>query len=97
MRWDREKREGRCLDISIALISNLNDLQIERTPCFIGHLGITIQSKRSTVTMERSIVDRFKNFVIVGSRWTVQMKRLRCVYKMPSIASLESRSDGPDV
>ena len=41
------------------------------------------RSKRSTVTMEQSTVDRFENIMAVGSRWTVRMKRLRCVYKTP--------------
>ena len=94
--WDRETQEGRCLNRSIALISNSTALQIRRTCLFIGHLGVTVRSKRSTVMMERSTVDRFKNIVAVGSWWTVWMKRLRCVYKMPRIAPLGSRSDGCD-
>ena len=94
--WDREIREGRCLNRSIWLISNSNALQIGRTCLFIGHLGVTVRSKQSTVMMERSTVDRFKNIVAVGSRWTVRMKRLRCVYKTPWIAPLGSWSDGRD-
>ena len=49
------------------LISNSNALQFGRTLCFIGHLGVTVRSKRSTVTMKRSTVDRFRNVAIVGS------------------------------
>ena len=41
------------------LISNSNALEFGRTPHFIHILGVTVRSKRSTVAMERSIVDRF--------------------------------------
>ena len=57
-RWNREKREGRCIDSSNRLNSNSDAYKCRRTSCFIGHLGVTVRSKRSTVTMERSIVDR---------------------------------------
>ena len=33
---------------------------------FIGQNFVTVRSFRSTVTMERSIVDRFENIVVVG-------------------------------
>ena len=43
---------------------NLVDFQLEclehqRTCPFIVHLGVTVRSKRSTVMMERFIVDHF--------------------------------------
>ena len=53
--------------MSIGLISNSNDLQIERTCLFVGYLGITVRSKRSTVMMKRSIVDHFKHIATVES------------------------------
>ena len=65
--WNREIREGRCLNRSIGLISNSNAYKSEEHALFIGYLGIIVPSKRSTVTMERSIVDRFKNVAAVGS------------------------------
>ena len=65
--WNRETREGRCLNISIGLIFILNALESERTSLFIQVLGVTVQSKRSTVTMKRSIVDRFDYIAAVGS------------------------------
>ena len=63
-RWDWGNQEGRCLDRSIPLISNSNGLEDRRTPLFIHILGVTV---RSTVTMKRSIVDRFENIAAVGS------------------------------
>ena len=95
-RWDREKRERRCLNRSIALISNSNALQIGRTSCFIGHLGVIVRSKRSTVTMKRSTVDRFKNIVADRSRSTIWMRSDEMRYKMHVISLLGSRFDGPD-
>ena len=65
--WNWETQEGRCLNRSIRLISNSNTLQIGRTCLFIRYLGVTIRSKRSAVTMKRSIVDRFKHIAAVGS------------------------------
>ena len=50
-----------------------NALELGRTDRFIGVLGVTVQSKRSTVTMERSILDRFKHVVAIRSRRTVWM------------------------
>ena len=70
--WDRETREGRCLNRSIALISNLNGLQIGGTPRFLGILGVTVRSKQSRVTIKRSTVDRFENIAIVGSEMELQ-------------------------
>ena len=95
--WNRDVREGRCLNRSIFLISNSNLLQIRRTPCFIGHLGVTVRSKRSTVTMERSIMDRFRNVAAVGSEMERQDELFEIHYKTHEIASLRSRSDGRDV
>ena len=64
----RETRgEERCLNRLIALISNSNALEHRRTPLFIHILGVTVRSKRSTVTMKRSIVDRFENIAAVRS------------------------------
>ena len=65
--WNREIREGRCLNRSIGLISNSNALQIGGTPLFIGYLDVTVRSKRSMVTMKRSIVDRFDYVAAVRS------------------------------
>ena len=45
---------------------NFECLEHRRTPLFIQILGVTVRSKRSTVMMERSIVDRFKNVATVG-------------------------------
>ena len=73
----RETR-GRCLDRSIRLISNSNRLNIGGTPHFIHILGVTVRSKRSTVTMKRPTMDRFKNIVAVGS-W---MERLDAIVEM---------------
>ena len=56
------------------LISNSNALDYQRTCLFIVHLGITVQSKLSTVAMKRSTMDRFENIMAVRSRWTVWMK-----------------------
>ena len=47
--------------------------------------------------MERSIVDRFKNVPAVGSWMERPDEAFDMRYKTPSIASLESRSDGQDV
>ena len=65
------------------LISNSNALEHRRTSCFIVHLGVTIRSKRSTVTMKRSTMDHFENIVIVGSRSTVWMHSDEMRYKTP--------------
>ena len=65
--WNREIREGRCLNRSIGLISNSNALKIGRTCLFIGYLGVTVWSKRSTVMMKRSIMDCFEHIAAVGS------------------------------
>ena len=51
---------------------NCFDFQIEclehrRTCLFIVHLGVTVRSKRLTVTMERSILDHFDYIKSVGS------------------------------
>ena len=81
--WNREIWEGRCLNRSIGLISNLNALQIARTCLFIGYLGVTIRLKWSTVTMERSIVDRFKNVAAVGSWMEHPDEAFDMQYKMP--------------
>ena len=45
----------------------LECLEHRRTPLFIQLLGVTIRLKRSTITMERSIVDHFENIAAVGS------------------------------
>ena len=44
----------------------LECLEHQRTPLFIHILGVTVRSKRSTVTMKRSTVDRFENVAAVG-------------------------------
>ena len=49
------------------LISNSNALESGRTLSFIVHLGVTVRSKRSTVMMERSIVDRLEYIASVES------------------------------
>ena len=54
-----------------------NGLNIGRTPPFIHILGVTIRSKRSTVTMKRSMMDRCKNIMAVGSR----MERLDAIHQ----------------
>ena len=94
--WDRETQEGRCLDRSIALISNLNGLQIGGTPRFIEILGVTARSKQSTITMKSSTLDRFENIVIVGSEIERQDASFEMRYKTHKIASVRSRSDGRD-
>ena len=66
MMGSREMRGEVSRQINL-LISNSNALQFGRTLCFIGHLGVTVRSKRSTITMKWSTVDRFRNFTIVGS------------------------------
>ena len=40
-KWNREIREGRCLNISICLISNSNAYKSEEHVLFIGYLGVT--------------------------------------------------------
>ena len=94
--WDQETREGGCLNRSIALISNSNDLQIGGTPRFIGIFGITVRSKRSTVTMKRSTVDCFGNIAIVGSEMEGLDASFEMRYKTHWIAPLGSRSGGRD-
>ena len=47
------------------LISNSNAYKSEEHALFIGYLGVTVRSRRSMVTMERSIVDHFKNVTAV--------------------------------
>ena len=44
-----------------------NPLEIGRTSLFIQVLGVTVQWLLSTVTMERYIVNRFKNVAAVRS------------------------------
>ena len=65
------------------LISNSNALEHRRTSCFIVHLGITVRSKRSTVTMKWYTMDHFKNIVAVGSRSMVSMRSDEMCYKTP--------------
>ena len=74
----------------------LECLELWRTHHFIGFLGVTVWSKRSTVRMERSIVDRFEKVVAVRSRWTVHMRSDEMHYKTPWFVSLGSRSDSRD-
>ena len=45
----------------------LECLEHRRTCLFIVHLGVTVGSKQSTVTMERSIVDPFEYIASVRS------------------------------
>ena len=94
--WDQEKREGRCLDKSICLISNSNALERRKTLSFIVHLGVPVRSKRSTVTMKRSIVDRFEKVAAVRSGWTVWMIRADDRYKTRPFATVGSWSDDHD-
>ena len=94
--WNQEIREGRCLNRSIGLISNSNAFKIGRTCLFIGYLGITVWSKWSTVMMERSIVDCFKNVADVGSQMEHPDEPFEMRYKTHEIAPLGSRSDGRD-
>ena len=65
--WNQEIRGGRCLNRSIGLISNSNAFKWEEHALFIHFLGVTVRSKRSMVTMERSIMDRFEHIVVVVS------------------------------
>ena len=83
--WNREIREGRCLNRSIGLISNSNALQIGGTPLFIGHFGVTVRSKRSTITMKRSIVDRVDYVAAVGSLMEHMDEAFDMRYKIPWI------------
>ena len=92
----RETREREVSWQSIRLNLKLRCLQTWRTHRFIGQNFVTVRSFRSTVTMERSIVDRFENIVAVRSRWTVQMWSLEKRYKTPSISPLRSWSNGRD-
>ena len=64
-----ELRDSRreCLNRSIRLISNSNAYKSEEHTLFIRYLGVTVGSKRSTVTMERSIMDHFEHITAVGS------------------------------
>ena len=78
------------------LISNSNALEFGRTFCFIVHLGVTVRSKRSTVTMERSIVDRFKYVASVGSPMEGPDDPFEMHFKTLCIAPLQSRSGGRD-
>ena len=94
--WNRETREGRCLNRSIGLISISNALEIRRTYLFIQVLGGTVRSKRSTVTMKRSIVNCFDYIAAVGSLMKRSDEAVEMRYKTHSIAPLESRSDGLD-
>ena len=94
--WDREIPGGRCLNRSIRLISNSNALQIEGTSLFIGYLGATVQSKRSTVTMKRSIVDHFDYVVAVGSLMERLDEAVEMRYKTHLIAAVGSQSDASD-
>ena len=54
-------RQINCFDFQ------LECLEYRRACLFIIYLGVTVRSKRSTVTMERSIMDRFKYITSVGS------------------------------
>ena len=67
---------------------NCFDFQLEflehrRTPLFIHILGVTVQSKRSTVMMKRSTVDRFEHIVAVGSSMEGPDDALDLRYKTP--------------
>ena len=95
--WNRKTREGRCLNRSIGLISNSNALQIGGTSLFLGYLGVTVRSKRSTVTMKRSIMDRFDYVAVVGSLMESPDEAVEMHFKTHSITPLESRSDSRDV
>ena len=55
----REMREREVSRQSILLKSHSDALERRRTSLYIWLLIVTVRSKRSTVTMKRSIVDRF--------------------------------------
>ena len=78
------------------LISNLNALEFRRTSCFIVHLGVTVRSKRSTVTMERSIVECFKYVASLGSPMEGPDDPFEMRFKTLCIAPLRSRSGDRD-
>ena len=78
------------------LISNSNALQFGRTSCFIVHLGVAVRSKRSMVTIERSIMDRFEYVASVGSPMEGPDDPFEMRFKTLSIAPLRSRSGGRD-
>ena len=94
--WNREIREGRCLNRSIGLISNSNAYKSEEHALFRGYLGVTIRSKQSTVTMERSIVTASKMSRPLDMRWRVQMKSFDKRYKNALNCAVGSRSDDRD-
>ena len=78
------------------LISNLNALEFGRTHRFIVDLGVTVRSKRSTLTMKRSILDRFEYVVSVGSPMEGPDDSFEMRFKTLCIAPLRSRSSGRD-
>ena len=78
------------------LISNSNALEFGRTHRFIVHLGVTVRSKRSTVTMKRSIVDRLEYIASVGSPMEGPGGPFEMRFKTLCIAPLRSLSDGRD-
>ena len=91
----RETREEVSRPINLC-ISNSNALEFGKTHRFIVHLGVTVRSKRSTVTMKRSTMDRFENIVAVGSQSTVWMCSDEMRYKTSLISAVRSRSDALD-
>ena len=81
--WNQETPEGRYLKKSIGLIFNSNALQIGITCLFIGYLGVTVRSKRSTVTMKRSIVNRFDYVAAIRSLMERLDEAVDIHYKTP--------------
>ena len=78
------------------LISYSNALQFGRTDRFIVHLGVTVRSKRWTVTMKRSIVDRFEYIASVGSPMEGLDGPFEMRFKTLCIAPLRLRSGSRD-
>ena len=71
-------------------------LRILKTHRFIGFWGVTVRSKRSTVTMKRPRWTVSENIAIVGSEMEGPDASLEMHYKNALISLLRSRSDGPD-
>ena len=94
--WNREIREERCLIRSIGLISNSNAYKSEEHALFIHFLGVTVRSKRSTVTLKRSIVDRFSYIAAVGSWMERPDEAFDMRYKTHLIVPVGLRSDDQD-
>ena len=59
----------------------LEYLQMSKNKPFIAILGVTARSFRSTVTMKRSIVDRFNKVAIVGLKMERQDDPINKCYK----------------